>query len=209
MTINKKKPYHHGDLRNTLIKTGLKILSKDGANALSLRKVAKKAKVSHAAPYRHFCDKETLIAAIAEEGFRKLSKRMEEYAATIPDKPDDPFDKLVKLGRAYIQFALDNPDHYQVMFGGFIEKKDAYPELKSTSEKSFEQFVNIVQTFQNNGYIVNDNPIQLAMCIFSMVHGLAMLLIEKKIDPVEFEFTTIDQIVHKSIKVLYDGLKMG
>src|SRR5260370_8363924 len=75
---SKGKPYHHGDLRAALIQAGLAILAEEGAQALTLRAAARRAGVSHSAPYRHFADKEALLAAIAEEGFTQLAQRLEQ-----------------------------------------------------------------------------------------------------------------------------------
>ena len=209
MTNKGKKttnPYHHGDLRNALIQAGLEILSEEGANALSLRKVAKKAGVSHAAPYRHFADKETLIAAIAEEGFHKLTERMKEGMINLSDVPGDPPAQLVEVGWVYIQFALDNPDHLRVMFGGVIEKHDAYPALQSASKEAFAQLIAVIQTLQDREYIVKGLPIQLAVAMWSMLHGLAVLLIENQIPTTILEETPKEQIIQICIKTLFEGL---
>ena len=76
-----RKNYHHGDLKNALIKAGIEILSKEGVSGLSLRKAARQAGVSHAAPYAHFADKQTLIAAIASDGHSKINERLEAALA--------------------------------------------------------------------------------------------------------------------------------
>src|SRR5258708_15858992 len=91
------KSYHHGDLRNALIQAGLELLSEGGAQELDLRKVARRAGVSHAAPYRHFADKQALIAAINEEGFHWLADRIQ---ATFPELPDEPFDQFLAVALA-------------------------------------------------------------------------------------------------------------
>src|SRR5713101_10130495 len=98
----KPKPYHHGDLRNALIQAGLEMLSEGGAAALDLRKVAREAGVSHAAPYRHFADKQALIAAINEEGFRRLAERIQ---CALREVSDGAFEQLQAIARVYVQFA--------------------------------------------------------------------------------------------------------
>src|ERR1700758_5049161 len=102
----KPKPYHHGDLRHALIQAGLEILSAGGAATLDLRKVARKAGVSHAAPYRHFADKQALVAAINEEGFRQLAERIQ---STVREAPDETFEQLQAIAIAYVQFAREHP----------------------------------------------------------------------------------------------------
>ncbi len=189
--------YHHGDLRNALINAGLEILAQEGINALSLRKVARRAGVSHAAPYRHFADKEALIAAIAEEGYQKLAQQMEQAAAQFPDKPHTQF---LETGWAYVQFALENPDHLRVMFGGFSEN------CALDTGSSFDLLVNAIQADQEAGSIAPGDPLQLALAVWSMVHGLAILLIENKVSPVTQGMITAEQVVRACILTLYDGL---
>src|SRR5437870_13854777 len=95
----KPKPYHHGDLRHALIQAGLELLSEGGASALDLRKVARRAGVSHAAPYRHFADKQALIAAINTEGYRRLAEQIRQGLQAVSD---DGFEQLNAVARAYI-----------------------------------------------------------------------------------------------------------
>jgi len=190
--------YHHGDLRNSLINAGLVILAKEGVNALSLRKAARRAGVSHAAPYRHFADKEALIAAIAEEGYQKLAQRMGQAAAQFPGEPHT---QLLETGWAYIQFALENPNHLRVMFGSFSENC----ELDTGS--SFDLLVNTIQAGQEAGTIAPGDPLQLAMTAWSVVHGLAILLIEDKVPPVTQKTIRAEQVARACIQTLYDGLR--
>src|SRR5260370_30893095 len=102
----KPKPYHYGDLRHALSQAGLEMLSEGGEAALDLRKVARKAGVSHAAPYRHFEDKQALIAAINTEGYRRLAAQIQQGLQAVPD---DAFEQLRAVAGAYIHFAVDNP----------------------------------------------------------------------------------------------------
>jgi len=115
----KKKTYHHGDLKNALIEAGADILSNEGVSALSLRKVAQKAGVSHAAPYAHFADKQALIAAISTEGYKQL---YEQIAQVAEQYRSDPLRRLVESSWAYVQFALNEPDHFKVTLSGMLEK---------------------------------------------------------------------------------------
>ena len=108
-----RKNYHHGDLKNALIKVGIQILSKEGLGGLSLRRVAKKAGVSHTAPYAHFADKQALIAAISTEGYHQLYKQL---TAAVETNHVNPQNMLVEVGWAYVQFALKDPELFKVMF---------------------------------------------------------------------------------------------
>ena len=130
--MSKKKTYHHGDLKNALIKAGVEILAKDGVSGLSLRKVATKAGVSHAAPYSHFADKQALIAALSTEGFRQLYERISLVAEKNKTKPSR---QLSEVAWAYVQFAMDDRDRFKVMFSGVLEKEKEYPEFVTQIHK--------------------------------------------------------------------------
>src|SRR5689334_17108440 len=109
----RRKPYHHGDLRRALIAAGIDLLAEGGATALDLRKVARRAGVSHAAPYRHFEDKRALLAAIAEEGFVRLAEQI--HNAVSAAQPDS---QLLATASCYINFALSEPALAREMFSG-------------------------------------------------------------------------------------------
>src|SRR5512145_1376691 len=109
------KNYHHGDLKNALIQAGVDILAKEGVEGLTLRKVAQRAGVSHNAPYSHFSDKQSLLAAISTEGFRQLYEQLTE---TVSLYPNDPKRQLHEGAWTYAQFAINNKDIFKIMFSG-------------------------------------------------------------------------------------------
>src|SRR5512143_2864614 len=135
------KKYHHGDLENALIRAGVEILSKEGIEGLSLRKVAKRVGVSYAAPYAHFKDRQALIAAISTEGFKQLYDALE---MAVSAHADDPRQQLVEAAWAYVQFATDNTAIFKVMFSGVLEKEKDYPTFVEVSRKAFDKVVQIV-----------------------------------------------------------------
>src|SRR3954471_12975444 len=112
MPARRKRPYHHGDLRRTLLDTALKMVKEAGPGALSLRELARRAGVSHAAPYRHFASREALIGALAVEGFRGLGAEMQACAGD----ERDPMRRFRALGVAYVRYAVAHPGHFKVMF---------------------------------------------------------------------------------------------
>ena len=170
--------YHHGDLKNALIKAGVEILSADGLSGLSLRKVAQKAGVSHAAPYAHFADKQALVAAISTEGFRILYEQLrtirEEFEA-------DPQRQLIEAAWAYVRFAQTDPAHFRVTFSSAVEREKDYPALVEMTEKTFDQVVLIVAACQQAGLLPTAPTDAMAVTIWSVVHGFASLLIERQI----------------------------
>lgn len=174
----KPPTYHHGDLRNALIAVGLEILAQDGVSALSLREVARRAKVSHTAPYRHFVSKEALLVAIAEEGFHELTARLAEAGGKHTTNPRKLFEEIAW---AYVKFAQDKPDHLRVMFSDLITDWDAYPTLRAAGLEAFHLLVNMVRGGQAAGVIRKGNAEHMAVAGWSSVHGFALLLIAGQI----------------------------
>ncbi len=170
-----KEQYHHGDLKNALIRSGTELLAEEGVTSLSLRQVAARAGVSHSAPYAHFADKQALIAAISTEGFRRLYDYMAEAAAE-----PDPARALEKAAWAYVQFALDNRACFQLMFSGILEDGQ-YPEFSAISHQSFRQIEELTRRCQAAGYL-RPGPVDVAaLSLWSQVHGFVCLYLEGQI----------------------------
>jgi AcrR family transcriptional regulator len=170
--------YHHGDLKNALINAGVEILAREGVSGLSLRKVAKQAGVSHAAPYAHFADKQALIAAISTEGFKQLYAKIESIRAAHSGHPTA---LLTDTAWAYIQFALVEPDRFKLMFSSVLDKEKDYPDFVESSEQNFKQLVEIVEICQHAN-ILKAGPCDLAaVSVWGVVHGLVMLVLEGQI----------------------------
>jgi AcrR family transcriptional regulator len=202
LTTLRSKPYHHGDLRRALISAGIELLGEGGAAALDLRKVARKAGVSHTAPYRHFEDKRALVAAIAEEGFGRLTERLQEAVSNVaPDL------QLVAVTRAYVDFALTEPALMREMFSGLTIDRMAYPTLHEASKAAFAVVIEIVKRGQADGTFIQTEPEKLGLVMWSMVHGLAMLLLENQMPMVTVEPTGIDEMIKQSVATLYEGIR--
>jgi len=170
--------YHHGDLKNALIQAGVQILARDGVSELSLRKVAKQAGVSHAAPYSHFADKQALIAAISTEGFKQLFVQIEKIFESYRDEPKN---LLIETAWAYIQFALNEPDRFKLMFSSVLEKEKEYPDFVESSQQNFQQLVRLVEICQQ-ARVLKTGPADLvAVSVWSAVHGFVSLLLEGQI----------------------------
>lgn len=197
------RPYHHGDLRAALIRAGLDILAEEGVQALTIRAAARRAGVSHNAPYRHFTDKEALLAAIAEEGFIELSARLEEAVSRAPQSPRA---QLEETGWAYVQFAMTHPDHLRVMFGGLISDPQASPGLRAAGAQAFNVLVAIIQAGQETGAVIAGSSLQLAFAAWGMVHGLALLLIDRQVPPALRTLYDQEQLVRLCLRQHYDGL---
>ncbi|MCP3925910.1 MAG: TetR/AcrR family transcriptional regulator [Desulfobacterales bacterium] len=168
-----KKSYHHGDLRRELIKTALQIISEDGLEKVSMRGLGQRVGVSRTAPYRHFSDKNDLLCAIAEEGFKNLANKISNS-----NKQQDlsPLEKLKNIGISYIEFAIANPVHYRLMFGNEILKNNKTPELVKLAEESFNGTLFAINVCQEEKIIRPLNPYIIANALWSMTHGISTLL---------------------------------
>jgi AcrR family transcriptional regulator len=190
-TMPKKKSYHHGDLKNALIEAGADILSKDGVSGLSLRKVAQKAGVSHTAPYAHFADKQALIAAISTEGYKKL---YEQIAQAAEQYRSDPLQRLVESSWAYVEFALDEPDHFKVTLSGMIEKEQDYPAFVETAKQTFSLVVDIVAQCQRADILRKGAADLTAVSVWALIHGFVTLLLENQISHTVLDRYTVREM---------------
>ena len=188
----KKKTYHHGDLKNALIKAGVEILAKDGVSGLSLRKVALRAGVSHAAPYAHFADKQALIAAISTEGFRQLYERVSGVAEKYRSQPEK---QLTEAAWAYVQFAMDDRDRFKVMFSGVLEKEKEYPDFVVESQRNFQLVKSIVEANQASGRLRGGDSALVALSAWGIIHGFLMLLLEGQISHAVLEKMSLRELV--------------
>ena len=198
----KPKSYHHGDLRNALIQAGLELLAEGGAQELDLRKVARRAGVSHAAPYRHFADKQALIAAITEEGFRLLA---EQIQAALREAPDEPFEQLLGIARAYVHFAKAHPWLMREMFSGLTLERETFVSLQMASKAVYRLYIDVIRRGQERGKLVEGDPAALAGVLWSILHGLAILIIENQMRPYADGPEGAERVTRYTIEVLYGG----
>jgi AcrR family transcriptional regulator len=194
--MKEKAAYHHGDLKNALIQAGIDILSKEGVEGLTLRKAARVAGVSHAAPYAHFTDKQALIAAISTEGYRRF---YEKLSAAVSAYPDEPLRQLLEGAWDYMKFALDDPAHFHITFSGAVEREKDYPELVEATEVSFRLVVQIVTRCQQAGFLNPEPPDLMAVGIWSAVHGLACLRVNGQISHTVLERFSERQLMEHTL----------
>lgn len=195
--------YHHGDLKNALIQCGLEILAHEGINGLSLRKVARRAGVSEAAPYRHYKDKEALLAAIAEQGFIRLA----ECLASVEEQfAEDARELFHQSAKAYIRFARENPDSMRVMFQS--RHKDGtigFPALQDAADEAFSFLIDMVEYCQQEGLARAGHPIPMALGIWSTVHGLALLLVDGCISQDVFQESDEETLINETLEMVLKG----
>ncbi len=202
--FDRKTAYHHGDLRQALIDSALALIKeKQDAKTLSMREVARRAGVSNAAPYRHFADKDALLAAVAAKGFRILASYLREGVNSIPG---EPLRQLQASGVAYVQFAIAYPSYYRVMFSAFQPGDAKSPELNEAGLGAFGVLVEVIASGQAVGQVRPGEPQQLAWVAWSVVHGLAMLLIERQL-PLMDEASVV-AFAELATQSLVEGLKV-
>ncbi len=169
----RKHAYHHGDLRRALLQEAVRLIQKKGVNGLTLRVVGARLGVSRTALYRHFTDKSALLAAVATEGFRML--RVELIEAW--HRHGQSGSAFEEMGMAYVRFAVANPSHYRVMFGGHVEA-NIDSERAREGAGAFQALVDALLAQQTQGSVRAENPLRLAQFVWATVHGIAMLAID-------------------------------
>lgn len=170
-----RETYHHGHLPHAMLREAVRVIQRHGAGALTLRGVGARLGVSRTALYRHFANKDALLAAVAAEGFRMLRRELQD-AWTSQGGGRLGFEAM---GRAYVGFAIRHPSHYRVMFGGALrEANAALPPDPDGAGDAFGTLVDALVAQQRSGIVRNDDPVQLARYVWAVVHGVAMLAID-------------------------------
>jgi AcrR family transcriptional regulator len=165
-----KRPYHHGHLRKALLDAAVALIGEVGPKAFTIREVARRAGVSHNAPYRHFRDKDGLLEAVAIEGFERLTHAMKKRSAVSKTAAE----RLQLCGCGYVDFALRWPQHFLAMFdlpSGKLTKDE------TAGENAFQTLLGLIIESQKEGALPEGDPHPLALMAWSIVHGIAKLAI--------------------------------
>lgn len=194
--VAKKRGYHHGDLRRAFLEEAVRVISKKGVDGLTLRSVGNRLGVSRTAMYRHFADKSALLAAVASEGFRML--RLQLLAAW--ERHGRSGKAFEEMGMAYVRFAVANPAHYRVMFGGRVEGS-VDPDLAREGAGAFQALVDAILALQKNGSVRAENPLRVAQFIWATVHGLAMLAIDGLLERQQTDVDTLVRFANERIRI--------
>ncbi|OZG70782.1 TetR family transcriptional regulator [Hahella sp. CCB-MM4] len=172
--LDTQQSYHHGNLRQELVEKALDQLKQVGPDKVSLRALAREIGVSQTAPYRHFSDKNALLAAIAAQGYNELNRVTIKACGDCRDAPE----KMIQAGLAYILFARQNPELYKLMFGPVIECPLEYPDLAEAGQASFQVILAICEEGVQAGLFTNQDASLIAHSTWAMVHGIASLWID-------------------------------
>lgn len=172
-----RQPYHHGDLKHALIDTALVMVTEEGTWSFTLREVARRAGVSHAAPYNHFADKTELLAEVAALGFQALGRAMETAARRARTAEQ----ALLRIGIVYVRFGVENPAHYRLMFGAELADRERYPALQQAADATFAALTGALERGQATGGVRRGAVREQAVSAWSLVHGLTMLLLDHRL----------------------------
>jgi AcrR family transcriptional regulator len=181
-----ERPYHHGDLRRAIVSAALDILSETQSLEFSLRELARRAGVSHNAPYKHFAEKRELLAAVSTAGFERLTQRMSNAMT----RPGNARAQLFAMLRAYIQHGVENPALYRLMFGGYLSTPDdGRPAIERASAERTRALLTGVIVEGALGRAIPNTPRNerkiagAILACWSLVHGLTMLLADGLVGP--------------------------
>lgn len=191
------------DTREALLRAAVEIADTDGVGAIGLREAARRAGVTHGAPYRHFESQQALVAAVAEQGFREL---MAEAQAAQAEAGSDVLLRFHAVGLAYLRFALAHPGQFRVMFGA---EAAADPAVRSAEAAVFALAVNEIASAQRQGLIAPGDPQELALLAWSTAHGLAVLTIDGLVQWVGLDAADHERLARRVTALMFNGLRHG
>lgn len=169
-SVRKRETYHHGSLREELVEASVRLIETEGIGAVSLRRVAREAGVSPAAPYHHFADRAALLSAIAARGFDLLTQDLLGAVGTSPgaSRTDD----VVRVAAAYVAFARRQPGHFQVMFRPELSQPEKHPAVQEAGDAALKVLTDLVDRLG-----VAD-PQAVGITLWALGHGLASLTLD-------------------------------
>ena len=170
--MTRSNSYHHGDLRNALIMAAAELIEESGHADVAISEAARKAGVSAAAPYRHFKDKEALLEAVSELCFIGLG---EESETTRDAWPEGSRDCILALGKTYVNYVSSRPAFYNLMWSR--EATDLKQDKAHEDRPGFNTFLGAVEAWCRGQELTDCDPLDLALKLWAMAHGLALLTI--------------------------------
>lgn len=197
------KPYHHGNLKTAAVGTALEMVENEGLEAITLRELSQRIGASRTAIYRHFDNKEALIQAVILAGFERFDA---EFIDIFADHERSVLERFSMMGRAYLAFAVENPKLYRVMFGEKARlEREAVCDLEDPENTTgFHALVGLIEAGQQQGVFKKSDPFLAAASVWSMIHGLSMLIIDGHLVVSD----KVDAIFEAGIATLLEGLKV-
>ena len=202
--VRSAKGSHHGDLRGALIHTALEMVSEEGASDFTLREVARRAGVSHMAPYNHFEDKSALLAEVAALGLESLTQTLETAARGQRRSARLAFGDIVA---AYVRFGVEHPAHYRLMFGAELAEKSRYPTLEAANAAACAVLTGPLERGQASDSTRRPSIRDQSLAAWSLVHGLTTLLIDQRVSFLGVDTGESEQYARQVGMALFDGLR--
>lgn len=193
--------YHHGNLRSSLIDSGLVMLKESGPHNFSLRQLSESVGVTRTAPAHHFGDKNGLLAAIATRGYQKLVALRQQRIAAVGD---DPKKRLVEAAASYVEFALDEPELFTLMFSTIIKDRDSFPDLVKAQREAFYGLAEYLDDYvgDREGELPKDTA---AYGLWSLMHGVSTLKINQPGAPSTIQGVPNDTLSRQLAETLLTG----
>ena len=184
-----ERPYHHGNLRAALLAQAEHTLRKQGLEGLSLRELARRTGVSHAAPRRHFADRQALLDALAESGFARLGTQLRAAA----ESAGEDFEaRLRAIGLAYVRFAISDAALLELMFAG--KEREQAGVLQEAADRAFSVILELIEEGQANGALEPGEPERIGLLLFATMQGIAALVTVGIVEPAKVDSLVADAI---------------
>jgi AcrR family transcriptional regulator len=197
-----KDRYHHGALREELLRASLQLIETEGLAAVSLRRVAREAGVSPGAPYHHFSDRAALLAALSARGFDLLRARL----AAARDTADTPMDRLTAMADAYVRFAWDQPAYFRLMFRPELSQPDKHPDVVAAGDATYEVLAVTVTELVRGGALLAGEADTVAVALWGMAHGVASLALDGQLSKRAAQLGTDAQALAHRVTRMFAGL---
>ena len=166
--------FHHGDLEWAILEAASRLLEEHGPLGVGLRAASRLAGVSHTAPYRHFRNRESILAALATRGLTELGERMAAAAGA----RKDPREALQAIAETYVTLAAERPHRFRLMFGPEVADKGRYPEVRAAGMRAYQVLIDTIAAGQRAGCVRAGDPTELALGHWAIVHGAASLMVD-------------------------------
>ena len=195
--VKRRTGQHHGDLRNALLSAALELVSERGPRGFSVAEAARRAGVSSAAPYKHFADREALLAALAVRGYTQQERR---FSAALASAPDAPTDRLAAIARAYVSFAAEDRPLFEVVFGAGLDKA-AHDDVAAASTRV------LALLLPETAALTTDEEAAraLLLAVAALAHGHAVFLLERAFGPVADALAPTLGRVEAAVRALLAG----
>ena len=195
-----KSRYHHGDLREALISASYDLVNEHGADTFSLADACRLAKVSTAAPYRHFKDRDELMSEVCARGFAEMTKRA---VAAVEARGEGTIEGITAMGQAYIGFALEHEGIFRLMFGGSANL-DEFEHVQEIGNNCFGYLIEQIVSYCSTEGLEQDAE-AVAARMWTFVHGASALLMDRKYDKVIPELDVMKMVADATPMLI--GLK--